>query len=136
MRKKMVYSVMLFSLMFTFISCSITLSDDNAKAQVTEYIKTLQAGTGWGGVVSYSEPFELTNVVVKDKLIKDKESIVLCEITSKCKVNWDADAIGLNGFKWLIGGNGCKVGKLIVSDFKFLFEKYEKGWKLKGYVIQ
>jgi len=135
--QKVIFKSLVVVMMMALIGCSGSISDATIKTQVTDYLKSLRV-MGFMTELPYDRIFEVSNIVVKDKLIKEKENayVVICAVTSKCKMDIETRSIGHVAFEWLIGDTGGKAGELKTHDVKFLFEKYENGWKLKGRINQ
>jgi len=113
-----------------------SISDDVIKVQVNDYLKTLEfpmQPAFLGRNSSFTEHFEVLNIDVKDKMLKEKECTVICKITFKAKEDWSHEgAYGL--FKHIVGAGSIRAGESKTNEAKFLFDKFDKGWKIRGYV--
>jgi hypothetical protein len=112
-------------------SCSPKISDSDISEQVSSYLKQDERDGGFSQV-AFSQFFEIQKVVVKDKLIKEKECVTICNITMKVIRPYQGGS-GVNmAYSFLVGDGPGSAGDVRAIDVKFLFEKFESGWRIKG----
>lgn len=104
------------------------ISDNTIKEQVTSYFKNAE-GRKWSGRdIAFSEIFDVVSIEVVDKIVEEKTSTAICSITVRVKKDY------LNGvegaFEHFLGRRHGKVGETKTFNGKFIFKKYEKGWRL------
>ncbi len=132
MKKRIIFSfVMSLFLIFISFGCSKSISDETVTSQVVDYLRN-DTRPGFMSDVSFSKWFKIENIAVKDKLIKDKECIVMCNISVKIKDKYAGNSGVTAGYGFIVGHGQGVVGNVRTTDVKFLFEKYEKGWKIKS----
>ena len=127
---KAVISLFIVSLI---LGCSKGISDDTVNSQAINYLKN-DVRSGFMSNVSFSKWFEIENIAVKDKLIKDKECIAICNLSVKIKKNYAGSSGVTMGYGFIVGNGPGSAGQVRTADVKFLFEKYENGWKIKSNV--
>ena len=118
------------------IGCAGRISDDTIKSQVTNYLSSLHAAGFLGGDIPFSKFFDLVNVTVEDKMVKGKECIAICNITTSVKIDYDAGSAVDIRFRSIIGEGCGEIGEIKSKDVKFVFEKFEKGWKIKEHISE
>lgn len=115
------------------IGCSKDISDDTITRQVIDYLQN-DSRSVFVSNVSFSRFFEIENVIVKDKLIKDRECIATCGISVKIKKLYAENSAVTMAYGFIVGNGRGSSGESKANDVKFLFEKYAKGWKIKSNV--
>lgn len=114
-----------------FAGCTSGVSDSDIAAQVTSYLKN-DIRDGIMSRVAFSKFFEVTNVSVKDKLIKEKEMTVICNVTISVTKKYHGNSGVTMAYDFVVGDGPGTAGQTKASDVKFMFEKYESGWQIKG----
>ena len=134
MTKEFLYKTTIsLTLISLLIACSKGISDDTITKQVIEYLEN-DVRSGFMSNVSFSKYFEIENVIVKDKLIKDNEFIASCGISVKIKKLYAEKSAVTMAYGFIVGDGRGSPGESKANDVNFLFEKYEKGWKIKSNV--
>jgi len=82
--------------------------------------------------VSFSEWFEIERVVVNDKLLKDKECVANCTTTVRIKKQYARGCGVTMAYNFIVGYGPGFPDRSRSANVKFLFEKYEKGWKISS----
>jgi hypothetical protein len=113
--------------------CGSKISDSTIQAQVSDYISSLQSVVyAFPPIkIAFSEYFVVQKVEVKDKMIKDKKCVAICHITVKVKRAFVGDSAIVGEWNWLIGDGTGVVGKTRSKDVKFIFDKYDNGWRIQ-----
>ena len=114
--------------------CGAKISDSTIQAQVSDYISSLQSVVYVYPPIkiAFSEYFIIQDVEVKDKMIKDKQCVAICSVTVKVKQEFVGDSAIVGEWNWVVGDGAGVVGRTKTKDVKFVFERYEKGWKIQG----
>jgi hypothetical protein len=134
MRKGFLYKTTISLIVISFlIGCSKGISDDTITQQVINYLQN-DVRLGFMSNVSFSKFFKIENVIVKDKLIKDNECIAICGISVKIKKLYAENSAVTKAYSFIVGDGRGSLGESKANDVKFLFEKYEKGWKIRSNV--
>ena len=121
--------------------CSKGPSDNVIKEQIAEFVQRDRKGI-FGGGVKFANYYELVDIVISDKLIEDKSLTVACTVTFRVKQKneWPEASrhltslpVAAMAFDKIVGkAEQKKPGEVITNTLKFLFKRYEKGWRLEG----
>ncbi len=125
-------TVLIFILSF-LIGCSKGISNDAIISQVRDYLDNQVTGSG----KRFSELFEIKNIVVKDKMVEGKKFTVICMVTVKSKVNIDpyVSTYWTSELYASIFNKDFPVADNIETNIaRFLFEKYESGWRIRNHI--
>ena len=136
MRLSRIISCALLSAMFTSLGCGKKIEDSSIAVQVKEYLLSTPTcyrgkGSEWKPPYPFSDFFELVDVVVQDKLIEGRTCIAACSITVRITRSYDADGPTAHYVRWLTGGGAGIVGKNKTNNVDFIFERFDKNWKIK-----
>lgn len=126
-------AIAIMMMVFCTFKCNSDIRDEDIKSQVTDYLTTLQL-PGFARNIPFSEFFELTNIVVNDRLIKGKECVVICNVNVKVKKNYDRNSLVAARYGFVAGPGSGTIGEIRSNNIKFMFEKYEKGWRIKEHM--
>ena len=113
--------------------CGQSLGDQEVVIQVTSWLNALDLREGsWENEKPFQKYYEIKDVAVVDRLIKEKEAKVICQITAQSLRQYKAGSVTDDSFSRIVGPGGAQVGESRVFKLIFDFEKYEKGWVLSG----
>jgi hypothetical protein len=100
-----------------------TIPDDLIRDQVRTCLNS-KPSPGGGTGYSFAEVFEIVDVSVRDRMVKDKEAKALVSL----KVRTRKDYYGI--WSEIVGVSNGTTGQVITHDVKADFEKFDKGWRI------
>lgn len=116
------------------LGCGKSISDEEIKAQVTDWVLNYTNGrlSDLFAPSRFGDYFDIKDVTIKDKFVTKTECIALCAVTYQAKHSWVAHSGLTISLGFIIGDGPGRAGEVRTWEMKFLFRKYEKGWRLEG----
>ncbi len=123
--------LVVFTLGIAGCSGSLSIDNDTITSQITDYLNN-DSRDGFMSHVRFAEWFYIEDITVIDKLIKDqdKECTALVAITVSINKPFSRGSGVTDAYGFIIGNIAGQSGQVVTGEAKFLFEKYESGWRI------